>query len=390
MIPEKTRASAPGRTGSRAPRAVLPVFLLAALALLTLTAWGCARAQETTTTAPGGGANSTTTVVEPKPDELVLMTHDSFAASEGVLEAFTAETGVKVRVLKSGDAGAMLNQAILTKSNPLADVLYGVDNTFLSRALKEDLFVPYTSPLLDTVPAQLQLDAEHRVTPIDFGDVALNYDKQAFAASGLAVPGSLRDLTKPEYKSKLVVEDPSTSSPGLAFLLATIAEFGETGDYTWQDYWRDLKANGVLAVSGWEEAYYSSFSGGSGEGDRPLVVSYASSPAAEVVFSEKPVTEAPTGVIATGAFRQIEFAGVLRGSKHPVWAGRLIDFLLSKRFQEDIPLNMFVFPANSEAKLPDVFVKYATVPENPLTLVPEQIGANRERWIEEWARIVLR
>lgn len=339
----------------------------------------------------GGGEESTTTSApaEPKPQELVLMTHDSFAVSEGVLEDFTAETGINVRVLQAGDAGTMLNQAILTKDNPLADVLYGVDNTFLSRALAENLFMPHTSPLMDTVPVELQLDPEYRVTPIDYGDVCLNYDKEAFGASGPPVPESLRDLTTPAYKNMLVVEDPSTSSPGLAFLLATIAEFGEAGDYTWQDFWRDLNANGVLVVSGWEEAYYSDFSGGSGAGDRPLVVSYASSPPAEVIFSETPLTEAPTGVITQGAFRQIEFAGILAGTEYPTWAGRLLDFLLSTRFQEDMPLNMFVFPANSQAKLPEAFVKYTTVPESPLTLDPQAIDANRERWIEEWARIVL-
>ena len=261
-----------------------------------------------------------------EPNEIVLMTHDSFAVSEQVLAAFTAETGITVRVLRSGDAGAMVNQAILTKDNPLADVIYGVDNTFLSRALEADLFEPYEAAGLDRVPDAFELDAEHRVTPIDYGDVCVNYDKEYFEAEGLPVPQTLADLTKPEYRGLLVVEHPASSSPGLAFLMATVAVFGEEGDYTWRDYWRALAANDVLVTSGWEEAYTASFSGGSGTGDRPLVVSYASSPVVEVIYSAEPVEEAPTGAMTDGAFRQIEFAGVLAGAKAPTGARRFLDF----------------------------------------------------------------
>src|SRR5680860_188912 len=230
-------------------------------------------------------------------DSLVLMTHDSFALSEGTLTSFEEQTGIHVQVLQAGDAGAMLNQAILTKDNPVADVIFGVDNTFLSRALEADLFVPYESELLDAVPEDLKLDAENRVTPIDFGYVSLNYDKSALGGQDLPpVPADLAALTSPEYRGMLVVENPATSSPGLAFLLSTIAEFGEQGEYTWQDYWAKLAANDVLVAGGWEEAYYSHFTAAGG-GDRPLVVSYASSPAAEVIFAEQELEEAPTGVI---------------------------------------------------------------------------------------------
>lgn len=333
------------------------------------------------------GTTGTSAGVTQEPSEIVLMTHDSFAVSDEVLAAFTQETGLTVRVLNSGDAGAMLNQAILTKDNPLADVLYGVDNTFLSRALEAGLFESYAPAGLDSVPDEFELDTEHRVTPIDFGDVCLNYDKEYFASTGLAIPSSLAELTKPEYRGLLVVEDPATSSPGLAFLLATIAAFGQQGDYTWKDYWGDLVANDLQIASGWEEAYYSDFSGGAGEGERPMVVSYASSPPAEVIFSEQPLDKAPTGVITDGAFRQIEFAGILTGTKAPRGARLLLDFMLSRRFQEDMPLNMFVFPVNTDAILPPEFVEYTEVPAAPLSLRPEAIEAGRERWIEEWTAI---
>jgi thiamine transport system substrate-binding protein len=316
-----------------------------------------------------------------------LLTHDSFLASDEVLAHFTAATGLEVEVLQAGDAGSMVNQAVLTAGNPVADVLFGLDNTFLSRALEADLFLAYRSPALAGVISGLALDPGHRVTPIDFGDVCLNYDKAAF--DGTPPPQTLADLADPAYRSMLVVQDPATSSPGLAFLLATIATFGETGDYTLLDYWADLRANDVQVVAGWEQAYYDAFSGGSGEGDRPIVVSYASSPPAEVIYAGEPLTEAPTAVVTEGCFRQVEFAGILRGTRNEAGARALIDFMLSEEFQEDIPLNMFMFPALATASLPSEFLAYTRVPDSPLTIDPPAIEANRLRWSEEWASVVL-
>ncbi|NIA25591.1 MAG: thiamine ABC transporter substrate-binding protein [Gammaproteobacteria bacterium] len=344
---------------------------------------GSAPKESSTTTSESTTQPAETTA---QPTEIVLLTHDAFAVSDNVLADFTSQTGVKVKLLQSDDAGTMLNQAILTKDNPIADVMFGIDNTFLSRALSEGIFDPYASPGLATVPKALQLDPEHHVTPIDFGDVCLNYDKAAFQGD-VPAPTSLLDLTDPAYRDMLVVEDPATSSPGLAFLLATIAEFGEEGDYTWKDFWADLAANGVKVDAGWTEAYYSDFSAAS-DGTRPLVVSYASSPPAEVIFSETPLTSAPTAVITDGCFRQIEFAGILAGTEHPDAARKLIDFMLSKEFQEDIPLNMFVFPANSQAALPPEFIEFTTLPEHPESLDPALIEQNRERWIEDWTEII--
>ncbi len=321
---------------------------------------------------------------EPSVDQLTLMTHDSFALSEGVLEQFTAETGITVNVLNSGDAGAMLSQAFLTKDNPIADVIFGVDNTFLSRALEEGIFVEYDSELLDTVPAELVVDP--RVTPIDFGDVCVNYDRAAF--TDVPAPETLLDLVDPRYKDMLVVQDPASSSPGLAFLLATIGTFGETGDYTWQDYWADLRDNGVLVASGWTEAYTAEFTAGGGGGNRPIVVSYASSPAVGVYFTDPPPSEAPTVSLLDGCFRQVEYAGIVDGTADEVAAGMLIDHLLSVPVQEDIPLNMFVFPANSEAVLPQVFTDFSPIPVAPAEVAVETIEQNRETWINEWTDIL--
>jgi thiamine transport system substrate-binding protein len=317
---------------------------------------------------------------------LTLLTHDSFDVSTEVLEAFTAETGITVTVAPVGDAGTTVNQAILTRDAPQGDVLFGVDNAFLSRALDADLFVPYESPELAAVPDRFQLDPEHRVTPIDHGDVCLNYDVAWFDEHDVDLPTDLADLTDDAYEGLLAVQNPATSSPGLSFLLATVERFGEDG---YLDFWEGLRDNDVVVTDGWSEAYYEEFSA-TGEGDRPLVVSYASSPPAEVYFADPQPDEAPTGVIEASCFRQIEFAGILAGTPHESEAQQLIDFLLSPTFQEDVPLTMFVFPVREDAALPEVFVEHAVIPDDPLELDHEAIGEGREDWIEAWTSTMLR
>lgn len=322
-----------------------------------------------------------------EPRTLTVMTHDSFNASEGVIQEFEQANNAKVVIVKSGDAGAALNKAILSKDTPLADVFYGVDNTFLSRALLSDIFESYASPLLDKIPEEFQLDLKNRALPVDYGDVCINYSKAFFTKNDLPLPTSLDDLKKPEYNGLLVVENPATSSPGLAFLLATIAKYGDPG---YLDYWRALKANGVVVVDGWETAYYTNFSGSSGHGSQPLVVSYASSPAAEVVFSSTPLDEAPTASItAPGTcFRQVEFVGILKGTQNRDLAEKFVDFMLDVQFQEDMPLNMFVYPVNTQAALPESFVKYAQVAESPAN-APDTLDSMRDTWLQNWAQAVL-
>ncbi len=323
-----------------------------------------------------------------EPTQVVLVTHDSFVVSKPVRAAFEEETGLRLRILQTGDAGVALNRALLTKGNPEGDVFFGLDNNLLSRALEEDLFEPYAAAGLDAVPDVYELDGEDRVTPIDHGEVCLNVDKGWFAERDLAPPRSLADLTDERYRDLLVVQNPATSTPGLAFLLATVARFGEPG---WQDFWRGLRANDVLVVDGWEAAYTAQFSGAGGsKGTKPIVVSYASSPPAEVVFAGKPLDEAPTAVVEDSCFRQVELAGVLRGAANEEGARKLIDFMLTERFQADLPLSMFVFPVRDGVELPEAFRKFAVVPERPLELEPDEIGENRDRWIREWTSIVLR
>jgi thiamine transport system substrate-binding protein len=289
--------------------------------------------------------------------------------------------------VQGGDAGSVVNQAILTKGNPQGDVLFGVDNTLLTKALKAGIFETHTPAAESTVPNGLQLDPSHHVAPVDYGDVCLNYDKQWFATHGVAVPSSLEDLVKPAYKGLLVVENAATSSPGLAFLLATIDHFGTKG---WEAWWSQLRANGVHVVDGWEQAYEGDFSGGGeSKGTKPLVVSYASSPPVEVVYGGSKVKDSNVGVIEEGCYRQIEGAGILAGTKHPKEAAKLVDFMESARFQADMPLQMFVYPVVPGVPLPEVFTRYAITPTHVAALPPAEVDAHREAWVKRWLDLVV-
>ena len=332
-----------------------------------------------------------TTNTETQPQTLTVMTHDSFSVSEDLVRAFEAENNASLVFIQGGDTGSALNRLILTSvgsQTPEADVFYGLDNTFLSRALDQDLFEVYQSPSLDAIPDEFKLDPTFNVLPIDYGDVCINYDKAWFADNDLALPASLEDLTKPEYSGLLVVENPATSSPGLAFMMATVAEFGET---EWLQWWQAMKDNDLTIVSDWETAYYTNFSGSSGKGPQPMVVSYASSPAAELIYAETELSESPTASLVSPGmcWRQVEFAGILKNTPNRALAEKFIDFLLSKDFQEDVPMQMFVFPVLPDAVLPEDFVLASQIPETVASLDPDQIAANRDAWVNDWTNLML-
>lgn len=315
-------------------------------------------------------------------DTVVLVTHDSFAASEEVLAAFTEQTGLTLDVRSIGDAGSMVNQLVLSKDDPLGDVVFGIDTTFASRALEEGILEPYDSPAAGPEFDALAPDDTDRLTAVDYSDVCVNVDHAWFAEQDVAEPTTLADLAAPAYRDLLVVQDPSSSSPGLAFLLATIAAFGND----WEQFWADLRDNGVKVTAGWSDAYGVDFSGSSGEGPRPLVVSYASSPPYEVPEGSD---VAPTGALLDTCFRQVEYAGVLAGAANPEGARAAVDFLLSRTFQEDIPEQMYVYPVSAEAELPPEWVRFAPLAEDPFEVAPEEIAAHRQAWIERWTDIVL-
>ncbi|MET7681613.1 thiamine ABC transporter substrate-binding protein [Streptomyces sp. NPDC005423] len=363
---DRSHAGTPART-----------FLAAALGLGLVTLSACGSS--------GGGSGGDSKTV-------TLVSHDSWAASKSVIKDFEKRSGYTVRVLKDGDAGQAVNKAILTKDNPQGDVFFGVDNTLLSRALDNGLFQSYAAKGADRVLPKYRVDqSRHRVTPIDTGDICVNYDKAYFSKHKLAPPSSFADLAEPAYKNLLVTENAATSSPGLGFLLGTAAQYGDDG---WQAYWKKLRANGVKVVDGWEQAYDEEFSGSAGGrkagADRPLVVSYASSPPAEVVYADPKPSTAPTAVAQGTCFRQTEYAGLLSNAGNTKGGKAFIDFLVSKEFQEDMPLNMFVYPVVEGAKVPAEFTAYGPAAKDPETMAPSKIAANRDQWVKSWTSLVLK
>jgi thiamine transport system substrate-binding protein len=321
------------------------------------------------------------------PAKLTLLAYDSFVAPPS-LAAFTEETGIDVEIAKAGDSGTLVNKAILTAGNPEGDLLWGLDNTLLSSAIASDVFEPYESPELPALdPTLVELVPGHEVTPVDTGDVCINIDIEWFASRNLTPPATLDDLAAPELRGRTVVENPATSSPGLAFLLATVAQFGVDG---FESYWSKMRDNDVLVVDSWDAAYYDEFTAGGGQGDRPIVVSYASSPPATIVFAEEPKPESPTTAsLDATCFRQVEFAGVLRGSDEVEAARQLLDFLVGADAQSELPLTNFVYPARQDVELPEVFARFAERVEDPLTVSPADIDAHRSEWVETWTRTVL-
>lgn len=318
---------------------------------------------------------------------LRVLTHDSFAVPDEVAAAFSEQTGIELEIIQAGDAGEMVNRAILTKERPLADVLYGIDNNLLGPALEAGIFEPYQSPALASVEARYRFDPEHFVTPVDVGFVNFNLDLAYFEAAGLEPPQEITELTEPRYRGLTVVPDPATSSPGLAFMLATIAKFGEEG---WLEYWAALRDNDLLVTSGWSDAYYNAFSRYGG--DRPVVLSYASSPAAEVIFAEQPLEAAPTANLfcARCAYEQIEAAGILKGTDKPDAARAFIDFLLSPDFQAAIPESMFVYPVVEGTPLPETFDAYAQAPapEARASLPSQAVADSLQGWLADWRAVV--
>ena len=325
-------------------------------------------------------------VTTDEPVTLRLLTHDSFTPTETIFDDFTLQTGIKVELVRNSDAGTLVTKAVLASGNPEGDVLWGVDNTLLSRALDADVFVPYVTVHRDDLDVSaVALAPNGEVTPVDSGDVCINYDTAWFTERNITPPLTLQALASSTYRNLLVTPNPVSSSPGLAFLLATIAEF----DDGWQQWWQTLRDNNILVVESWSDAYYGHFTAAS-DGERPLVVSYATSPPAEVLFADPRPTQAPTAVATLTCFRQYEFAGILRGTKHEPQAQLPIDFLVSRQFQEDLPLTQFVWPINNTASVPKEFLDYALRPDNPLTIDPAVIAERRAEWLEQFSDIMLR
>jgi len=340
----------------------------------------------------------------PADGTVTLVTTNSFAISDDAVAAFEAQTGLTLNIVPVGSAGVLANQLVLTRDHPLGDAFFGVDNTFASRLIDHDVAAPFTGSGLSE-NAQTFAFEEYGLVPITQGDVCLNIDLEWFAQHPeVAAPQHLIDLLDPRLAGKAVIMNPATSSPGMAFLLATIAEFGDGelgtagnwqppadtssafGAEDWQSYWHQLLANDALIVDSWSQGYFSDFSGAGEGGTRPIVLSYASSPASTLNADG---TASTTAALLDTCFLQVEFAGVLQGAANPAGAQQLIEFLSGPEFQSEIPEQMWVYPIDTAAELPTNWAQFTTRPDNPLYLGTQVIEQNRERWLEEWMQLAL-
>lgn len=328
------------------------------LAALTLAACSAPAAPQGSSAPPSAATTN----------ELVVVTHDSFVLPEDLLNGFAADNGLKVTYVAPGDGGALVNQLILTKDSPLGDVVFGIDNTFASRATDEGVIAAVDGQTL---------------VPVDFGDVCINADLAWFDEHKLALPATLDDLTKPEYKDLLVVSNPASSTPGLAFLAATVGAKGTDG---YLAYWDALVANGVKVVAGWTDAYYTEFSGADGKGPRPLVLSYSTSPAFTLNADKSASTT--TALLGT-CFRQTEYAGVIAGARNEAGARKFIDFLRSPKVQAAIPDNMYMYPSDKSVALPEAWTRFAPLSPDPINVDEADISAHRDEWIRAWTEHVI-
>jgi thiamine transport system substrate-binding protein len=358
--------------------------LTAAAAALLLPLSGCSLAGGGGSDASGADASGSGS----GPHQVVLVTHDSFVLPKKLVAAFERRSGYDLVVRSVGDAGQLTNKLVLTKDHPLGDVSFGVDNTFASRALDAGVFAPYDA----TLPAgadryTLPGDAGgggatgRALTPVDDASVCVNVDDTWFAAHHLAPPRTLDDLVEPAYRDLFVTPGAATSSPGMAFLLATIAKYGDR----WPDYWSRLMANGTKLDDGWSQAYEVDFTQGGGKGDRPVVLSYDSSPAFTVSGGSS-----STHALLDTCFRQVEYAGVLAGASNPQGARAFVDFLLSPAVQKALPDSMYVFPVDEAAPLPSEWARFAEKPTHPWSLDPAEITAHRDAWLQQWSDVTSR
>lgn len=356
-------------------------FVVAACAAVSLT-MSLAACSSGTGAATSAAPSASTT----QPVTVTLLAHDSFVADKALLAEFAKQTGITIQVQAGGDAGQVVSAAILASGAPAGDVLFGVDNTLAPKAVSAKVFEPYTSTNFSMLTPTLQAQTfDKNLTPIDYGDVCVVADKAWFASHKVAQPTTLADLTKPTYKNLLVVEDPGLSSPGTAFLFSTIARYGNA----WQDYWKQLKANGVKVASGWTQAYEGDFTAGGGKGTRPLVVSYGTDAAASIVFASDPKPKVPTvSVMSDGCYRQVEYAGVLRGTPHPQAAQQVVDFLTSAKFQQTIPMSMFVYPARTGIALPAVFATWGQPQPHSQQLAEPDVAAHQTQWLSDWGSVM--
>ncbi|WP_026459630.1 thiamine ABC transporter substrate-binding protein [Schaalia suimastitidis] len=311
---------------------------------------------------------------------IVVLSHDSFDFPQELLDTFTANTGIEVTIQAIGDGGTLANQLVLTKDAPLGDAVYGLDNTVSYRIAGQGVIAETT---VTSPNENLNFAGEAGLIPIDQGDVCVNFDKTWFADKGMVAPQTFEDLSRAEYKDLLVAMNPATSTPGMAFMLATIAHFGQDG---WVEYWQTLKDNGVKVTQGWSEAFAVDYSAGEGSGPYPMMVSYGSSPAYSV---NDEGTDTSTASMSQTCYRQVEYAGVLAGAKDANGAAQFIEYMLTPEVQAAISEVTYMFPTVEGAQAPENLVTFGPLSPTPVMIPADDVAANAEVWLRTWQSTVI-
>jgi thiamine transport system substrate-binding protein len=302
---------------------------------------------------------------------LTVYTYESMGwIEDSVIPEFENMYGVDVKVIKLGDGGNVLSRIKLENKNPKADVVIGLDQSLTVDAVKNDLLIPYKPINASNIENQnIIFNQDFSVTPYDYGAIAIIYDPERLNTT----PKTFEDLTKMD--KSLIIQDPRSSSTGQAFLLWTIAAYGDD----WKDFWKDLKSAILTVTTGWTDSF-SKFEAG----EAPMMVSYATDGAYSYEYYKS--TKYKALIPEEGGYVQIEGAGIVKGTKNEELAKRFIEFLLMDEFQREVPLNQWMFPVTN-VELPESY-EYSLKPEKILTIESEEIADNLDKWLNEWEEIM--
>jgi thiamine transport system substrate-binding protein len=304
---------------------------------------------------------------------LTIYTYDSFISyglPDTTNKIFENEYNCKINYVSFGDSEQSLNRLILEKGSSQADIFVGVNIDDLSKALNNDLFISYKPKSIDNIPSEYLLDKSYRLIPFDGPDsIAIIYDSDKIKNP----PKSFQDLLKSEYAKKLILEDPRTSGPGMSFLLWTIAVYGQDG---FIDYWKKLNSTIFQIYPGWDAAF-TAFT----KGEAPMMLSYDTDPA--YFYNQDKTTRYKAVIPEEGGWMYLEFAGIVKGTKHEKLAQEYINFMLSENFQKEIPSNQWMFPIVKGTPLP-VYYNYAVKADKYLTIPYQTIADNYESWLKMW------
>lgn len=327
---------------------------------------------------PGLVQKDADTMADARP-KLVVYAYSSFPAAD-IVERFEENHGVELVFVSPGGAGSTLSRLVteLDTGGTDADVFLGLADTSLARALDHNVFEPYDPALLSNlsdIPEDILVDNTGHTLPFDYGYIALVYHPERIGS--IALPESLEELTDPRFENKIIMMDAS-SSTGQAFLMWTIAEFGEDG---YLDYWRRLKPNLLTVTNSWSTGYQMFENG-----EAPIILSYATDRVVAAVYGGEPEHEIllPQGQ----AYRQVELMGIVKGTDQRELAHAFIDYVLSPEVQTLLPTANLMYPANPKAELPAVFSDNMVVPENPVILDPQLVDKNLDRWLRDWSRVI--